>query len=220
MLWHGYLQGRADDRLLSESEKCRAASIRRPEARQQFVEIRTRVRQILADYTGCTPAELVIERTELGKPWLPDFPELFFNLSHCDKYWVLALAAHSRVGVDLELIRPRKGMAGLVRRCFSVAEQVAWNGLKQEKERHFYQYWTAKEAFVKAVGRGIALGLEKVQISFLPEPCLRDIPAEFGLPEHWRLLSPTLSDNQVVTLCLETSSVPTLQVRVCNAGAE
>ncbi len=220
MLWHGCLQGTADDSVLSETEKCRAASIKRAEVRQQFVAMRTRVRQILAGYIGCKPAELVIGYTEFGKPWLPDFPELSFNLSHCDTYWVLALAAHSRIGVDLELIRPRKGMEGLVRRCFSAAEQAAWNGLTEDKERRFYQYWTAKEAFVKAVGRGIALGLEKVQVSFSPEPCLRHIPTECGSLKHWYLMSPAISDNQVVTLCLETSSAPTLQVRAYNADTD
>ncbi len=218
MLWHGCLQGLADDGVLSETEKYRAASIKRPEVRHKFVEMRTRVRQLLAGYIGCAPDELVIAYTEYGKPWLADFPELSFNLSHCGPHWVLALTAHRRIGVDLELIRPRKGMEGLVRRCFSIAEQAAWNSLIHDKERHFYQYWTAKEAFVKAVGRGIALGLENVQLSFSPEPCLRHIPSEFGSLKHWLLISPKIADNQVVTLCLQTSSVPTLQVSAYNVG--
>ncbi len=213
----GCLQGKIENAALSAEEWRQAERFSRPERRRQFIEMRTRVRQHLAAYVDCSPQHLNILRTAAGKPYLADYPEVFFNLSHCQKQWVLVITAGRRVGVDIESIRPRKGMAGLVRRCFSDAEQQAWNRLPEEEKRiRFYQCWTAKEAFVKAVGRGIALGLENVQTAFTPQPRLMQIPAEFGDAGHWRLLSLSLKKEWTTTICVEAADDEALLLQYGN----
>jgi 4'-phosphopantetheinyl transferase len=200
----GCLQGAIDDAVLSAEEWQQANKFTRPEKRQQFIEIRHLVRHYLSLYVDCPPQQLTILRTATGKPYLADYPDIFFNLSHCQKQWVLVITTGGRIGVDIEAIRPRKGLDGLVKRCFSLSEQKAWQQLEEDKKlRRFYQYWTAKEAFVKAVGRGIALGLDNVQIAFTPQPELMQIPLAYGDKQNWRLLRLPNKNSWIVTACVE-----------------
>jgi 4'-phosphopantetheinyl transferase len=60
--------------------------------------------------------------------------------------------ATTDVGVDLEEIKPRADLPGLARRVFTEREREAVDG----DELAFYRHWVAKEAFVKATGRGVA----------------------------------------------------------------
>ena len=203
--YSGCLDDDTASTVLSVEEWRQAKRFTRPERRRQFIQIRSLVRQHLADYVGTQPQQLNILRTSAGKPYLADYPDVFFNLSHCQNNWVLVITTTGRIGVDIELIRPRNGMQALVKRCFSAAEQQSWNAMPEdEKQRRFYQYWTAKEAFVKAVGQGIALGLDKVQIAFTPQPQLLQIPVEYGEIRQWRLLMPANENEQVVMVCVES----------------
>ncbi len=204
-----------EEALLSADEWRQAQSFSRMERRQQFIEIRTLVRRRLSAYVGCLPQQLNILRTTAGKPYLADYPEVFFNLSHCQKQWVLVITTGRRIGVDIEIIRPRKGMEALVKRCFSHTERQRWNGFSEaEKQRWFYHYWTAKEAFVKAVGRGIALGLEKVQVAWTPQPELRQIPAGYGDEQDWRLLMLPGQSLQVAMICVEAMVAEDIELKM------
>ena len=88
-----------------------------------------------------------------GKPRLDgDGAGIHFNLSHSGGLALIAVARGVEVGVDLEEIRPRPDLERVARRVFTEAEReaVALGG-----DRAFYRHWVAKEAFVKATGRGV-----------------------------------------------------------------
>lgn len=91
-----------------------------------------------------------------GKPFLPDHPDLQFSLSHSGPWAVCAVADHP-VGVDVEGLRCS---AELARRYFHREEAV----LAEEADSRC-RIWTAKEAFVKALGTGLTIPLD----SFLVE---------------------------------------------------
>jgi 4'-phosphopantetheinyl transferase len=88
-----------------------------------------------------------------GKPRLDDSGAgVRFNLSHSAGLALIAIARDAEVGVDLEEIRPRTDLGGVARRVFTEAEREA---VEVGGEEAFYRHWVAKEAFVKATGRGI-----------------------------------------------------------------
>jgi 4'-phosphopantetheinyl transferase len=124
------------------------------------------LREILAKHLQISTAEVVIERSEFGKPYLRDFPEWHFNLSHSVEKMLLAISHKNPVGMDIERIKSRHSIAGLVKKCFAISEQNYWFNLPETAQlKTFYDFWTRKEAVVKGIGRGIALGLNRCEIN-------------------------------------------------------
>ncbi|WP_305906414.1 4'-phosphopantetheinyl transferase superfamily protein [Methylomarinum sp. Ch1-1] len=209
-LWHGVLSlSERDDEayyaLLDQQERRVADSMHRPSVRDRYLETRARLRLKLADYVGQLPEALAIARSEHGKPYLPDYPELSFNLSHSGDQLLLAVTAGSRLGVDVETVRPRSGMEGLARKCFAASELRDWKALPQEQQTiAFYRYWTAKEAFVKATGRGIGLGLNKVVVARAAPLRLVEIPMQYGDAGQWRLAAIALDEGLSATVCIDS----------------
>lgn len=121
------------------------------------------LQQVLARYLP--EKNLRIERSECGKPFLLDFEQWQFNVSHSGEKLLIAVSFENPVGIDIETIKPRKALNGLVKKCFSLAEQAYWFSLSEnEKMAAFYDFWTRKEAVVKGIGCGISIGLKRCEI--------------------------------------------------------
>lgn len=151
-----------NESILSETEKKHAFLIQNGGF---YLKTRYLVRYTLAEFLN-TSKSLIIEKKSAGKPYLPDYPEIDFNLSHSGDFLLLGIGKNCQLGVDIETIKPRENMSGLVNRCFSKNEIQSWLALSDlEKQRYFYQIWTRKEAFVKATGEGISSGLTQIEVA-------------------------------------------------------
>jgi 4'-phosphopantetheinyl transferase len=92
-----------------------------------------------------------------------------FNLSHAGRIALCAIALDRDVGVDLERARPLPDLARIARRFFSPSEADRLLRLPQvQREAAFFTCWTRKEAYVKALGRGMAVPLDGFAVSFDP----------------------------------------------------
>jgi hypothetical protein len=112
--------------------------------------------EILAAYLGAGAAGLSV--AEGGKPRLATAPErLSFNLSHSDGLALVAVApGGTKVGVDVEQLRPRRDLARLAKRWLPAADADAVAAAADgERERLFYAAWTRHEARVKCTGAGL-----------------------------------------------------------------
>lgn len=193
-LWFGRLTGNeqrcADlQRLLDTEQRGRAEQFKTSALRNRYFESWGVVREILADYLSAAPETLRFARQQYGKPYLPDCPELCFNLSHSGGHMLVAVAWRCQLGVDIEQIKSRGHFPGLVNKCFAGAEIAWWQALPDsEKVPAFFRLWTRKEAFVKATGRGIALGMQHVETVPETPGGFVQIPEHYGKPEHWRLV--------------------------------
>lgn len=88
---------------------------------------------------------------EHGKPSLPDYPHIHFNISHC-KGAVACAISERPVGVDIETFRPIR--ESIVR--YAMNETEAQRILQATRpERAFAILWTQKEALVKLTGEGL-----------------------------------------------------------------
>ncbi len=95
--------------------------------------------------------EYNIEKGEHGKPFIAEYPEIKFNISHC-KGLVVCGFSDNDIGVDAELIRdfsPR-----VMERIFS-AEEKEFVMSSEDKNRDFFRIWTLKEAYGKYLGTGL-----------------------------------------------------------------
>lgn len=146
------------------------------------------LRRLLAGYCGREAGELVFVTGAHGKPALAD-ASLAFNLSHSGAGAVLAITRGVDVGVDLESVLLPRQYAALARRyfCRREAEAVA-AAAGHEREALFLRLWTAKEAVLKALGRGLAFGLDRLEFdpATLP-PTLRCITPDGGAAPDWHV---------------------------------
>jgi 4'-phosphopantetheinyl transferase len=139
--------------VLTADELLLAGRMRAEEQRRRAIVTRATLRQLLARETGRKPDEIVFAAGPHGKPRLDDSSAgVRFNLSHSGGLALVAIAHDVEVGVDVEEIRPRSDVGGVARRVFTEAEREA---VELGGEAAFYRHWVAKEAFVKATGRGI-----------------------------------------------------------------
>lgn len=119
------------------------------------------VRFILKKHYGIMDEELKIGKNEYGKPILTDYPEIHFNVSHSGD-WVICAFSAFPVGVDVELNREHD--IEIAKRFFAEVEYKTL--LKSENTSDlFIKYWTLKESYVKAEGKGMSIPFDS--FSFL-----------------------------------------------------
>jgi 4'-phosphopantetheinyl transferase len=178
--------------LLSLEEAARAARFVRPIHGRRYVAGRGRLRQILGAHLDRDPSALAIEADRFGKPFVtPDARTgpLHFNLAHSQDQAVLAISRDLPLGVDIEAIRP---IAERVERIFSPGEQTALAGLSGPAwSEGFYNCWTRKEAFVKALGHGLSVPLADFDVTLKPgEPArLLRHEGDADAARRWRLIA-------------------------------
>jgi 4'-phosphopantetheinyl transferase len=122
---------------------------------------------VLAAYLGCDGSAVDLESEEHGRPRLAARfgHAIDFNWSHSGTDALIAIGRHVRPGVDVERMRPRPRLLEIARRYFEPAECSLLEELAgDERLAMFLGMWTAKEAVLKALGRGLAFGLDRVGI--------------------------------------------------------
>lgn len=129
---------------------------------------RAPLRTVLAAYLGIAAEQVALTHGEHGRPLLAVGldPSLGFNWSHSGEHALVAVGRHVAPGIDLECLRPRTRALEIAERYFSTDEAAALAALPEaERSTAFLELWTAKEAVLKALGRGIAFGLDRLSIA-------------------------------------------------------
>jgi 4'-phosphopantetheinyl transferase len=156
-------------RLLSDEEQARAARFRFEEHSRRYVVAHARLRQQLGILLQSTPADLTLASGAHGKPRIAGEQGrecLEFNLSHSGSLGLIGWTWKRAIGVDIEFWRPMSDEAALVQRYFSASEIAAYELLAPaQRTPAFFNCWTRKEAYVKAVGRGLGLPLDSFDVS-------------------------------------------------------
>jgi len=177
-------------RVLDEQEFAQASRFKQSLLQHRYLEIHGRLRILLGQWLNESPEQIVISKTEQGKPYLKYYPELSFNLSHSGDHVLFAMTSQGQLGVDIEVCKPRANLVGLVDKCFAKEEQAYWKQLPEaDQVQAFYDFWTQKEAFVKATGFGITLGLNVCVINPLHPSTFLAVPEGCGRVTDWHSLS-------------------------------
>jgi 4'-phosphopantetheinyl transferase len=184
-------------RLLSPDEHERMARLVFERDRRRFLLTRALVRTMLSRYANVAPADWSFIANVHGRPEIVDrprgVPDLRFNLSHTDGLIACAVTIGREVGVDVEHIGRRltHDVAG---RFFAPREVNDLHALPaDEQDKVFFDYWTLKEAYIKARGFGLALPLGDFAFTLSPssppaitfEPSLDDDPATWQFFQDW-----------------------------------
>ena len=141
---------------LSPAEQQRASGLVNPLAQSRFVAGRLFLRRILGAYLEQSPERILFSITDGGKPQLDTrVAALEFNLSHTADLALLAIATRP-IGVDVEVLNPKRHCMAIARRIFDDREVEKLEQLTgHERSYRFVQLWTHFEARQKAYGEGI-----------------------------------------------------------------
>jgi 4'-phosphopantetheinyl transferase len=180
------------DAVLDAGEREAAARIR---------VARAATRIVLGDALGTDPARVAISRRcahcgdrAHGRPTVTGHDEISFSLSHSGGYAAIALTEGGvNVGVDVEEVRARSRLDALAARVLNDEEHARWraNEDADEQLRSFLRAWTGKEAYLKALGVGIATPL-------------RDVPTQV---EGWSMRELDAGSNRVAALAADRTEL-------------
>ena len=144
---------------LSPAEIRKADRYMKPSDRHLSLVSRALVRYLIFELTGKHPQSLSFSANEHGKPFLAEFPDIHFNLSHSHGAAVCAMCRGAAVGVDVEDVGRHTDLS-IANRFFSSSEaELVSKASGDEKRKLFFDIWTLKEAYIKAVGKGLTIPL-------------------------------------------------------------
>ena len=103
---------------------------------------------------------LQVQRTEKGKPYFPNCPEIQFSISHSGACWVCAVS-DTQIGVDIQEHSRQKdetieeASARFRKMAHRFFRPVEAQFVELDSYNNFFTAWTAREAYVKYTGQGI-----------------------------------------------------------------
>jgi 4'-phosphopantetheinyl transferase len=147
-------------RHLNSDEVNRANRYYKEKDRSRFIISRAILKFVLAAYTKSDIKKISLDYDFNKKPFLGSYPWLHFNVSHSDDFALIAIS-RSKVGIDVEFKAKEFDFSPLVPDIFTENE-ISFVQNAEDKEDAFYSLWTRKEAYVKAVGKGIDDDFKKV----------------------------------------------------------
>lgn len=166
--------------LLNSEEQSKAKRFHFEQHQRRFIVARSTLKMILGQYLNIAPQTIEFEYSSRGKPRLSDHlsgDKIQFNTSHSEELAIYAITCDRPIGVDVEYIRTIKDAKHLAQRFFTPQEYEQISPLSSpDLEKAFFQLWTAKEAYLKATGEGIAGGLDQVEVCLTPPLKLINLP--------------------------------------------
>lgn len=152
-------------RRITESERQRARSIRLERPLRAFVVGRLLLRSTVARIAGVPPDEVGIELEPTGRPVLTDaLSHYFVSIAHSGCYVVVGVAQR-QIGVDVEQLRQSAPSPRLMARVCSPEELRLLEGMTDaDRAAAFMTVWARKEAYGKAIGRGLGFPLRSVTV--------------------------------------------------------
>ena len=174
-LWYVFPNGLTDRALLGAyhdlmcpEERVQQQRFHFEKGRHEYLVTRALVRTTLSRYVAVDPRDWRFEKNAYGRPEIA-YPRailpLRFNVSHTDALIVCLVALDREIGVDVESIERPGETVEIADLFFSPTEVAALRVLSTKAQsRRFFEYWTLKEAYIKARGMGVSLPLD--QFSF------------------------------------------------------
>lgn len=195
--------------LLSEEEKKQELRFHFPRDRRRFLVTRALVRTMLSRYAHCTPQEWIFCVNKFGRPEIvhpTDYTYVSFNISHTHALIVLAITKRASLGVDVENVCVSDVSMEAAKQFLAPSEIAALAAISDKKRRdRFFEYWTLKESYIKARGKGVSLPLDKFSFN-LGQNSFVDLVIEPELGDdgsRWRFWQFRPALEYLVAVCVE-----------------
>jgi 4'-phosphopantetheinyl transferase len=179
--------------LLSTDERTRADRFHFEKDRTAYTVARAALKSLLGKYMDLPPAAISFEYTSHGKPYLRrevNSADISFNISHSHGLALLAFGIGRQVGVDVERIRPDFGTLEIAQRFFSKSEVEALLAQPPDQQADcFFNCWTRKEAYIKAIGEGLSCPLHRFDVTLAMDEPARLLATRVDSQDasHWSM---------------------------------
>ncbi|MBQ8279163.1 MAG: 4'-phosphopantetheinyl transferase superfamily protein [Roseburia sp.] len=159
-IYYAKISGLAEERIQKAMQFLPEERISRIEkSKQKKNQKQSLAAGVLLEYAlrkeGIVGKTVTFQKNADGKPYIKEYPNLYYNLSHSNDYVALVVDEHP-VGIDIEHLRI--GYQKLVKRFFSEEEVEALTG--NWSDELFTKLWTRKESYLKATGYGMRMPLD------------------------------------------------------------
>lgn len=205
--------------LLTDEERAGEPRFHFADDRLRYLVTRALVRIVLSRYVPLAPEHWRFAENAYGRPHIapeivahyPKTADLKFNLSHTRGLVVLGVTRGREIGVDVENVGAREVPLEIADQFFAPVEVEAL--LQQpESSRHdrFFEYWTFKESYVKARGRGLSLPMDRFSFHYPHERAVRLViePDLDDLSERWMLWQYRPAADYLLAVCAERCDGP------------
>ncbi len=208
--------------LLSPEERGKQRRFHFERHRRQYLVSHALVRLTLSRYAPVRPEAWSFVTNEYGCPRVEgEALGLRFNLSHTDGMAMVAVANNVDVGVDVEdTERPGETVA-LADRFFAPSEVAELRALEVVRQRErFFEYWTLKEAYIKARGMGLSIPLEQFAFELQPgqPPRISFDPRLVDEPDGWQFAQFRPSARHQAAVAVRRPRMLALKVRSFEMG--
>ncbi len=137
--------------------------------RNRYIVTRGQLRFLLGKYLKRQADSFIFQYNKYGKPALSN-SAMHFNVSHSHEMGMLIFDQKYEVGVDIEWMRKDFGGIKIAERFFSADEINELKLLPEEQQQQgFFNCWSRKEAYIKALGKGLSIPLAKFSVNLSPE---------------------------------------------------
>ncbi len=175
------------------------------------------LRVLISAYLDIEPADVILVASKKGKPFLINEPSLFFNISNSHEICVYAFSRDAEVGIDIEKIRELPDIDQLIEKNLTSREKSYFLKNPEHKLSLFFQFWTFKESYLKAIGEGMRLTPENLEFS-LEDGNIRLRSVKYGFEAtDWQFKGFTRDGNYTGTLTYKGSETV---IRDMNRRAE
>jgi 4'-phosphopantetheinyl transferase len=201
------------DAILSAEEKKRAKRFHFPIDQKRFSVTRTLLKKKLSGIINLPAPYIVFSFSKFGKPELESkSPKIYFNVSHSGNLGLVAISDLGPIGIDVEQFRSEMTTADIAKRFFSKAEIESYLSLPEDQKlQGFFNCWSRKEAFIKAVGKGLSLPLHTFDVSLRPDEHVK-LLAVRGQNEDvhsWQLVNLKTDTNYAAAYIVKAQSFST-----------
>ncbi len=132
------------------------------EDRKRSIAVDVLAKRALSDFTAVTEKPEILYG-EHGKPYFANY-NVHFNASHSGNYTVVALS-DKPIGIDIEIIRDFSASAANKILNQDEKTYIMQDDIHENRNRRFFEIWTAKEAYLKLLGLGLSGGIKTLQFS-------------------------------------------------------
>lgn len=181
------------ERVLTPDEVARADRFYFARDRRRFVVSRAAVRLLLAHYLALPSGAIEFYTGPYGKPYTSPKLEatpLQFNVSHSEEMALLGFVRQRQLGIDIEFRKPLAEIGEIAVNFFSPHEVATLLGLPAPLQPlGFFNCWSRKEAYIKAIGKGLSQPLDSFDVTLRPgEPArLLRVAGQPDEPARWQM---------------------------------